>query len=165
MTHVYFLSIVCCLSLCVNTDYTASWQIIQDVICKSTENEVKKCFCVWDVDAAGSNPVTPTKKARERFVFSLAFLMDVSIRSCFAKQNAGSHSPLGDRQALLSGEERGNHVAQRSYPVTPTKFGFGKQFPKPFSLLTATQILRADGLFSSAPLGIHFYSINWNLFY
>jgi len=99
------LSIVCCLSLCVNTDYTASWQIIQDVICKSTENEVKKCFCVWDVDAAGSNP------------------------------------------------------------VTPTKFGFGKQFPKPFSLPTALQILRADGLFSSAPLGIHFYSINWNLFY
>ena len=28
---------------------------------KSTQNEVKnRCFCVWDVDAAGSNPVTPT---------------------------------------------------------------------------------------------------------
>ena len=31
---------------------------------KSTQNEAKnRCFCVWDVDAAGSNPVTPTKKA------------------------------------------------------------------------------------------------------
>ena len=29
---------------------------------KSTQNEAKnRCFCVWDVDAAGSNPVTPTK--------------------------------------------------------------------------------------------------------
>jgi hypothetical protein len=36
--------------------------------------------------------------------------------------------------------------------VTPTKFGFGKQFPKPFSLPTAPQILRADGLFSVSPL-------------
>ena len=28
---------------------------------KSTQNEAKnRCFCVWDVDAAGSNPVTPT---------------------------------------------------------------------------------------------------------
>ena len=34
--------------------------------------------------------------------------------------------------------------AAGSSPVTPTKFGFGKQFPKPFSLLTETQILRAD---------------------
>ena len=31
---------------------------------KSTQNEAKnRCFCVWDVDAAGSNPVTPTKIA------------------------------------------------------------------------------------------------------
>ena len=34
--------------------------------------------------------------------------------------------------------------AAGSNPVTPTKIGFGKQFPKPFSLLSATQILRAD---------------------
>ena len=31
---------------------------------KSTQNEAKnRCFCVWDVDAAGSNPVTPTRKS------------------------------------------------------------------------------------------------------
>ena len=34
--------------------------------------------------------------------------------------------------------------AAGSSPVTSTKFGFGKQFPKPFSLLPPTQILRAD---------------------
>ena len=28
----------------------------------------------------------------------------------------GSHSPLGDRQARLSGEERANHGAKRSSP-------------------------------------------------
>ena len=37
--------------------------------------------------------------------------------------------------------------AAGSNPVTPTKFGFGKQFPKPFSLFSATQILRADDYF------------------
>ena len=42
----------------------------------------------------------------------------------------------------------------RSSRVTPTKFGFGKQFSKPFSLLSATQILRADGLFSVSPLSV-----------
>ena len=30
---------------------------------------------VWDVDAAGSNPVTPTKKAIERLVLSIAFCL------------------------------------------------------------------------------------------
>lgn len=44
--------------------------------------------------------------------------------------------------------------AAGSNPVTPTKFGFGKQFSKPFSLLSATQILRADGLFSVSPLSV-----------
>ena len=34
--------------------------------------------------------------------------------------------------------------AAGSNPVTPTKIGFGKQFPKPFSLPSATQFLRAD---------------------
>ena len=30
---------------------------------KSTQNEAKnRCFCVWDVEAAGSDPVTPTTK-------------------------------------------------------------------------------------------------------
>jgi len=51
----------------------------------------------------------PKNKREARPLF--CFLLDVSIRSCFAKQNAGSHSPLGDRQARLSGEERGNHGA------------------------------------------------------
>ena len=44
--------------------------------------------------------------------------------SCFAPRYAsakreagwGSHSPLGDRQARLSGAERANHGAKRSYP-------------------------------------------------
>ena len=38
---------------------------------------------------------------------------------CVAK--AGSHFPFGDRQACLSSEEGGNHEAERSYPVIPTK--------------------------------------------
>ena len=49
----------------------------------------------------------------------------------------------------------------RSHPVTPTKFGFGKQFPKPFSLLSATQILRADDRFRQPSLFI--IPTNWNL--
>ena len=62
---------------------------------KSTQNEAKnRCFCVWDVDAAGSNP------------------------------------------------------------VTPTKIGFGKQFPKPFSLFSAMQILRADDCFRQPSLNV-----------
>ena len=66
-------------------------QVLDKKSRKSTQNEAKnRCRAVWDVDAAGSNP------------------------------------------------------------VTPTKFGFGKQFPKPFSLLPPTQILRADESFSSA---------------
>ena len=64
-------------------------RVSDEKVRKSTQNEAKnRCFCVWDVDAAGSNP------------------------------------------------------------VTPTNFGFGKQFPKPFSLFSATQIFRADDCFS-----------------
>ena len=37
-----------------------------------------------------------------------------------------------------------DHQAAGLSPVAPTKFGFGKQFPKPFSLPSATQILRGD---------------------
>ena len=40
---------------------------------------------VWDVDAAGSNPVTPTKKARERLDLSLAFLLDVAFSGLFCE--------------------------------------------------------------------------------
>ena len=48
-----------------------------------------------------------------------------------------------------------------SNPVIPTKIGFGKQFSKPFSLFSATQILRADDSFSPA---LAFYHLtNWNL--
>ena len=37
---------------------------------KSTQNEAKnRCFCVWDVDAAGSNPVTPTKNQPKASLF------------------------------------------------------------------------------------------------
>ena len=47
---------------------------------KSLVNQAKnRCRFVWDVDAAGSNPVTPTKKAIERLVLSIAFLLDVPI--------------------------------------------------------------------------------------
>ena len=40
-------------------------------------------------------------------------------RSASAKREAewGSHSPLGDRQARLSGVERANHGVKRSYPL------------------------------------------------
>ena len=39
---------------------------------KSTQNEAKsRCFCVWELDAAGSSPVTSTKKAGESLLFLL----------------------------------------------------------------------------------------------
>ena len=41
-----------------------------------------------------------------------------------------------------------------SNPVIPTKFGFGKQFPKPFSLFPPTQILRADDYFRQPSLNV-----------
>ena len=42
---------------------------------KSTQNEAKDCYCfLWDVDAAGSNPVTPTILALKSNFQSL-FLM------------------------------------------------------------------------------------------
>ena len=44
--------------------------------------------------------------------------------------------------------------AAGSSPVTPTKIGFGKQFPKPFSLFSATQILRADDCFRQPSLNV-----------
>ena len=44
--------------------------------------------------------------------------------------------------------------AAGSNPVTPTKIGFGKQFPKPFSLFSATQILRADDCFRQPSLNV-----------
>ena len=41
---------------------------------KSTQNEAKnRCFCVWDVDAAGSNPVIPTILALKSDFQSLFF--------------------------------------------------------------------------------------------
>ena len=49
--------------------------------------------------------------------------------------------------------------AAGSNPVTPTKIGFGKQFSKPFSLISATQILRADVGFVS-PFATHIESIS-----
>ena len=61
------------------------------------------------------------QKKNERSYPLILFLFDVSSQTCFAKQNAGSHPPLEDRQARLSGKERGYHGAERSYPVIPTK--------------------------------------------
>ena len=48
-------------------------------VLKSLVNQGKnRCRFVWDVDAAGSNPVTPTKKEKiPHGIFS--FLLDVSI--------------------------------------------------------------------------------------
>ena len=42
---------------------------------KSTQNEAKDCYCfLWDVDAAGSHPVTPTKsKGGEHKLSPFAF--------------------------------------------------------------------------------------------
>ena len=65
------------------------------------------------------------------------------------------------RQAYIK-HSRGISQTQVLNPVTPAKIGFGKQFPKPFSLPSATQFLRADGLFSVSPLLIN-RSTNWNL--
>ena len=48
-----------------------------------------------------------------------------------------------------------------SNPVIPTKFGFGKQFPKPF-LFSPTQILRADEVNRQPSLYI-IIPTNWNL--
>ena len=39
-----------------------------------------------------------------------------------AAAELGSHSPLGDRQARLSGAERANHGAKRSYPSARHNF-------------------------------------------
>ena len=83
------------------------------------------------------------KSKREASPLS-CFLLDVPVRNCFAEQNAGSHTSPEDRKARFSSEGRRYHVAKRSYPVTPTKFGFGKQFPKPFSLFPPTHFLRGD---------------------
>ena len=62
---------------------------------------------------------------------------------------------FSDSKALKSPRNQGKNRyiflwdvdAAGSNPVTPTKFGFGKQFPKPFSLVSATQNLRADDRF------------------
>ena len=54
---------------------------------KSLVNQAKnRCRFVWDVDAAGSNPVTPTKKPRRGSPSPWLFSIDVPIQSCFAKQ-------------------------------------------------------------------------------
>ena len=53
-------------------------------------------------------------------VFSLCLCVALS-SLVVAWNNASSHSPLEDRQARLSGEERVNHGAKRSHLVTSTK--------------------------------------------
>ena len=54
---------------------------------KSTQNEAKnRCFCVWDVDAAGSNPVNPTKNQMKTSyfdLFSAVFLYIFHKIACF----------------------------------------------------------------------------------
>ena len=52
--------------------------------------------------------------------------------------------------------------AAGSNPVTPTKIGFGKQFPKPFSFDFRTAKFKADDSFSSA-LAFFIIPTNWNL--
>ena len=63
---------------------------------------------LWEHDVAGSNPVIPTKKEKMTLVVVFSFLFGVSMRTCFAKQNAGSHT-------------EGITKRQRSYPVILTK--------------------------------------------
>ena len=71
---------------------------------------------VRDVEVASSNLVISTNK---KSTLSGAFLVapvgffDLVV----ATQQPSSHSPLGGRQARLADEERGNHVAKRSYLV------------------------------------------------
>jgi hypothetical protein len=44
---------------------------------KSTQNEAKnRCFCVWDQDVAGSNPVIPTKNPQMRLASSADFSIE-----------------------------------------------------------------------------------------
>ena len=75
---------------------------------------------VWDHQAAGSSPVTPTSG-------KLPLPSSGNVR----------HTSLPYHTTAKSGFAR------------PGK-GFGMQFPKPFSLFTANQKLRADGCFPSA---------------
>ena len=77
---------------------------------------------VRDVEVASSNLVISTKKQKEG---ACPFLLFFRVMRQFALvvvyNNASSHSPLEDRQACLSGEERENHEAKRSYLVISTK--------------------------------------------
>ena len=76
---------------------------------------------LWEQDVAGSNPVIPTKKEEIALAVIFSFLLWYVDSKLFCVANAGSHTPLVDRQACLSGAEREYHAVKRSYPVIPTK--------------------------------------------
>ena len=47
---------------------------------KSTQNEAKnRCFCVWEHDAAGSSPVTPTSGVLRAILKAFFFVYRISI--------------------------------------------------------------------------------------
>ena len=88
-------------------------------------------------------------------------------KQCEREHPKASFSDLKVLKSLVNqGKNRCRFVwavnAAGSNPVTPAKIGFGKQFPKPFSLFPPTQILRADDCFSSA-LALYIIPTNWNL--
>ena len=75
---------------------------------------------VRDVEAAGSNPVTSTIKKAPPLWRCFLYAWGGAAADMICEANAGSHLPLEDRQARLSGAERANLRAMREYPVTST---------------------------------------------
>ena len=65
--------------------------------------------------SVGSNPAIPaSRKGTLLGAFSAGW--DWHLYEPSRERGVGAHSSLGDRQARLSGAERANHGAKRSYP-------------------------------------------------
>ena len=86
-----------------------------------------------------SKTVTKYKQqATQSGGFFVVWLGHSSLRSSLCEQSdaeLGSHSPLVDRQARLSGEERANHGAKRSYPSARPIFRKALQSPRFYDIL------------------------------
>ena len=106
---------------------------------KSTQNEAKnRCFCVWDVDAAGSNPVTPgthnsgVKYARAN-LFSGAPMVIVpptyddiallgKVKNLLAPMGFGSItvSTADEHDRMIAFTSQLAHVVSNAYVKSPT---------------------------------------------